>query len=119
MTLNSTQPHLGCDSLLCYRCAREGKRNLFKCSVRIQNSKLNFLIRHKISLVGAHAEVRPMAHGGRSCSWALSLSLMHNSRIFMRQLMTDKTDKKISMCQHQKQTIDVKKKEKKYARKNH
>jgi len=33
----------------------------------------------------------------------------------MRQLMTDKTDKKISMCQHQKQTIDVKKKKKKYA----
>jgi len=44
------------------------KNRIFKCSVRNETSKLNFLVRDKISFVGAQAKVMPVAHGGRSCS---------------------------------------------------
>jgi len=44
------------------------KKRIFKCSVRNKTSKLNFLVRDKISFVGAQAKVKPVAHGGRSCS---------------------------------------------------
>jgi len=65
--LNSTSSPQILDSLLCSSMdAREGKR-IFKCSVRIKTSKLNFLVRDKISFVGAQAMVTPVAHGGR-CS---------------------------------------------------
>ena len=66
--LNSTNSPRILDSLLCCSMdAREEKR-IFKCSVRNKTSKLNFLVRDKISSVGAQAKVTPVAHGGRSCS---------------------------------------------------
>jgi len=46
------------------------KKRIFKCSVRNKISKLNFLVRDKISFVGAQAKVTPVVHCGRSCSSA-------------------------------------------------
>ena len=42
-------------------------------------SKLNSLIRGKVSFVGAQAKVMPVVHGGRSCSWALYRFQWHYS----------------------------------------
>jgi len=47
---------------------REQGKILENVQLENQTSKLIFLIRDKISFVGAQAKVAPMAHGVRSCS---------------------------------------------------
>jgi len=71
-------------SLRCSIDAREKKR-IFNCLVRIWTSKLNFLVRDKISFVGAQAKVLPVAHGGRSGSWVRYRYsyVWHDSESFM------------------------------------
>jgi len=66
--LNSTSSPRILDSLLCSSMDAREEKKIFKSSVRNKTSKLNFLVRDKISFVGAQAKVTPVAHGGRSCS---------------------------------------------------
>ena len=55
----------------------QSKKTLWNVRLKNQTSKLNFFIRDKISFVGAHAKVTPVAHGGRPCSQALYRSYTH------------------------------------------